>query len=105
MATEEKAGAHAQEIPTRFDLIQRGLRLYDMALGVKRECEDGRRWITPEVGSACKALELVARLCGHLGDSRGMSIDQLRTELDRMGWKLVPKHEAVVLVSKADKSA
>lgn len=36
-------------------------------------------------------IELKAKLVGLLGDGKNLSLDQLRTELDRLGYRLEPK--------------
>ena len=80
------------EAPTVLELVEMALELYDLALCASFE-RDGVSWVHPEIGSAAKALELAARLCGYLGDGRQMTRTQLEQELDRMGYRLVPKEK------------
>ncbi len=47
--------------------------------------------LQPDFRCALSATELKAKLLGYLGDGRTMSLDQLRTELDRLGFRLEPK--------------
>lgn len=79
-----------ERIPTLVELVSMALDLHDLALEATYE-RDGQSWPRPEIGSACKTLELVAKLAGYVGDGRNMPLDQLRSELDRLGYRLEPK--------------
>lgn len=80
-----------------------------MALEVYDSCQkytivrDGGEWPNPQHGNALKAIELMARLLGHLGDGRQMTEQQLRSELDRMGYKLVAKEKLRVAEASGTK--
>ncbi len=97
MTDKSRTRAPAQEkpIPTRDDLLREALHVYELALEMTYD-RDGETYSRPELPSAIKALELAGRLIGALGDGKNMSVDQLRNELDRLGWKLVPKKEPKV---------
>ena len=86
-----KSRRRAYEIPTRDDLLCMAMEIYDFAMEKTHMQRDGNEAPCPELSSATKAVELMGRLIGVLGDGRTMDKAQLERELDRLGYELRPK--------------
>lgn len=89
-----RARAPAQELPTRLELVEMARHLHDLALEATYD-RDGETFNRPDLHSAAKAIELIGKLCGHLGDGRTMDKATLERELDRMGYRLEAKMKRV----------
>lgn len=63
------------------------VRTYVTRDGALRTAED------PDYRSALAALEFTAKLAGYMGDGRNMTVEQVKEELDRMGYRLEPKQK------------
>ena len=72
--------------------MAKALDVYDSAMEATYERE-GNVYPQPNHGAAIKAIEVMGRLLGVLGDGRNMSMEQLRGELDRLGFRLEPKNK------------
>ncbi len=92
LLAQEVADTHARtrvESLGKAELLEMILEVYDSCSKYQYE-KDGIGYASPQHASALKALELAAKLLGLIGDGRQMSFEQLKQELNRMGWKLEP---------------
>lgn len=79
-----------EETVTRADLVAKALELYDLAR--ERETMSGDNcYPAPDITGGCKALDLAGRFLGYLGDGKQITFEQLKKELESMGYELVRK--------------
>lgn len=83
-----------EELPSKLELVAMAVEVYNDCREHTFE-KNGTEWPQPQHGNALKAIELIGKLCGHLGDGKTMDRATLERELDRLGFQLVAKVKRV----------